>query len=229
MGLGSRVGLANYYFLDDPGIMASDKLPSFADMLQASKKKKGLMSSVKGALITLANTDLLELSEAEILKLSEGEILCWLYEKFDVGVVDKIRALYSYGSSISPQWIKIVSGLINFEQELLEKILSLLQPKFENDEVPLILSPPISTCFDCGCTLVSNHVTAIRVYTLRGFKAGTKFTLRCKSCNIYYNYANFGNKRDFGFRYYPTERHYVEASDTVYFSRNILHLQCSLA
>ena len=56
-----------------------------------------------------------------------------------------------------------------------------------------------------------------------------KTTLRYTSCNLYYNYAHYGNKRAHGFWYYTEERAAVEASDTTYFDRDLLEFQCSLA
>lgn len=206
------------------------ELPSFEDMLLTSKKQKGAVSGLKDAINTLASTDLLELGDDNWEKLSQSDILCWLYAKFDPITVDMIRSLQSSPNSlISLQWLKFVSSTINFKQEQLEKIYNHLQPKIGIECVPLILCPPVATCYDCGNPLVKNRQTSIKVYSLQGYKKALKYTLRCKPCNIYYNYANFGNKHELGFRHYPTERNFVEASDTVYFSRTILNLQCSFA
>ena len=41
-------------------------------------------------------------------------------------------------------------------------------------------------------------------------------------------YAHYGNLSA-GFTYYADKRDLVEVSDTVYFSRQLLQLQCSLA
>ncbi|MCG8620406.1 MAG: hypothetical protein MJE68_00190, partial [Proteobacteria bacterium] len=69
----------------------------------------------------------------------------------------------------------------------------------------------------------------VKCYTLDGFIEGTKFTLRCKHCSLTYNYAQFGKKNEDGFRFYPQPRRFIEVSDTVFFSREMLELQCSLA
>lgn len=68
----------------------------------------------------------------------------------------------------------------------------------------------------------------VKCYTLDGYCEGIKFTLRCRECNLGYNYSQFGNKSD-GFRFYPEERKFIEVSDTVFFSREMLEFQCSLA
>ena len=49
---------------------------------------------------------------------------------------------------------------------------------------------------------------------------GRKFTLRCTRCKLLYNYAQYGNKHELGFRYYPFQRDFVEASDTTYMERS---------
>ncbi|XP_064393011.1 uncharacterized protein LOC135340449 isoform X3 [Halichondria panicea] len=101
--------------------------------------------------------------------------------------------------------------------------------RFTPNNYPPLLTPPTNTCFDCDRPLVSNHSCHIKCYSLNGFVRGRKCTLRCKACNITYNYAHFGNKSENGFRMYSQTQTYVEVSDTVYFSRDLLEWQCSLA
>ena len=42
-------------------------------------------------------------------------------------------------------------------------------------------------------------------------------------------FLQFGNKHKLGFRHYPIQRDFVEASDMAYIDRNLLEFQCSLA
>ena len=91
-----------------------------------------------------------------------------------------------------------------------------------------ILSPPVHNCIKCNKPLTSSHRTNVVVYTMSGASEGQKYTQRCKGCNLMYRYAHFGNSTD-GFTYYDTARDLVEVSDTMYFSRTLLELQCSLA
>ena len=92
-----------------------------------------------------------------------------------------------------------------------------------------MLGPPTCVCYECGSNLVSYHQCQVRYYTTVGVKKGSKITLRCIDCQLMYNHSMFGNKRELGFRYYPEARKIVEATDTVYFQRELLEFQCSLA
>ena len=51
---------------------------------------------------------------------------------------------------------------------------------------------------------------------------GHKFTLRCTRCKLLYNYAQYGNKHELGFRYYPFQRGFVVASSPG--SRHVLNV-----
>ena len=62
----------------------------------------------------------------------------------------------------------------------------------------------------------------VKCYSLNGCKIGVKYTLRCRQCDITYNYAQFGDKSVNGFQFYLRPQEYVEASDTVYFCRQLL-------
>ena len=86
-----------------------------------------------------------------------------------------------------------------------------------------------NTVANCDQNLVLNHVTDIKIYSLAGVEAGRKVTLRCKRCKLSYNYSQFGNKHDLGFKHYPEPRKYIEVSDQVYFDRDLHEFQCSLA
>lgn len=91
-----------------------------------------------------------------------------------------------------------------------------------------ILGPPTGQCIRCKKSLTSSHSTNIRIYSMQGLSEGIKHTLRCKSCSLQYRYSQFGSSKE-GFMYYEEPRNLVEVSDTVYFSRRLLELQCSFA
>ena len=55
-----------------------------------------------------------------------------------------------------------------------------------------------------------------------------KVTLRCQSCNLYYNYSMWGNKQQTGFILYCQQQQYIEVRDTIYFEQGLLDFQCSL-
>ncbi len=193
------------------------------------------MSALKDALHVLSSTDLFQVGEIGETALPLDNILGWLYVKYGHKTIDSLRNFTSTSDIIfSPtQWLRSTYGsttVPELTQEEVEKIYCLVQPPPGGDTTPLlVLGPPLSSCYDCGNNLVANHSTTVKVYNLTGFSKATKVTLCCKSCKLSYNYANFGNKRELGFRLYPNRRKYVEASDTVYFERSVLNLQCSLA
>lgn len=91
-----------------------------------------------------------------------------------------------------------------------------------------MLGPPVCQCYECDRNLVAYHTCAAKYYTCRGATVVDKVTLRCTNCDLFHNYAMFGNKK-IGFRHYPIKREAVEASDCVYFEHSLLELQCSLA
>ena len=93
-----------------------------------------------------------------------------------------------------------------------------------------VIAPPTPVCYECGCRLVQYHSCEVRVYRISGaVTATTKITLRCTTCCLVYNYSHFGNKHQLGFRHYPTAQPLIEATDGVYFERNLMELQCSLS
>ena len=92
-----------------------------------------------------------------------------------------------------------------------------------------MLAPPVRECFECGSSLSAYHTCEAELYTLCGVKVVSKVTLRCQHCRLLYNYSQFGNKSDVGFRYYPQIQPVVEVTDTTFVERRLLELQCNLA
>ena len=86
----------------------------------------------------------------------------------------------------------------------------------KNEELNVILTPPTSICFDCQQQLVVNHApTEVRIYTLKGFVNGEKWSLRCNGCKSTYNYSKYGSRN--GWKMYPNQRTLVESSDCCFF------------
>ena len=77
--------------------------------------------------------------------------------------------------------------------------------------------------------LVAYHTCNAKYYSCNNAYIVKKYTLRCVKCNLLYNYSQYGDKHQTGFRYYSQERWAVEITDTVYFDRILLEWQCSLA
>ena len=87
----------------------------------------------------------------------------------------------------------------------------------------VILSPPVHRSYECQQYLSPYYSCQVRCYTRTGAMHDRKFTLRCTR-KLLYNYAQYGNKHELGFRYYPFQRDFVEASGTTYMERNLLEL-----
>lgn len=119
-----------------------------------------------------------------------------------------------------------VKELVSFIQSSCPSLLEKLTMQNNN---PVVLAPPTSTCFQCGKKLVSNHTCKVKYYTEEGASLVDKVTLRCIECKLYYNVTQFGNKSSLGFRFYPMTGDIVEATDTVYAKRSLLEFQCALA
>ena len=77
--------------------------------------------------------------------------------------------------------------------------------------------------------LFSTTQCHVQCFSTSGFEHAMKITLRCLHCGLFYNYAQFGNKREVGFRFYQEPREYIEANDAVFFHRKLFQFQCSLA
>ena len=112
------------------------------------------------------------------------------------------------------------------------EVLSLYCPKAlttKSSQVNSLLVPPTSTCFQCGKTLVSYHSCTVKLYTFEGVTEKQKVTLRCNECKVIYNYSQYGDKHNLGFRYYDYQRENVEVNDCVFFHRKLVEFQCCLA
>ena len=93
-----------------------------------------------------------------------------------------------------------------------------------------VMAPPTGICLECGENLVAYHTCDVKNYNCKEVYYAKKFTLRCAKCCVLYNYSQYGDKHQTGFRYYQQERPAVEVTDTtVYFDRQLLDWQCSLA
>lgn len=214
-------------------------LPSVDELVQQSKRKKGMLSGVRDAYTRMKNTEFVDVSRHDVGMLSEDELACWLVAK--LGFLKTIKLFSAVNmvpeSVTAKQRSEIVCQCCGISESEYDELKSLLDAICEKNidpgvavfEDPLVLAPPVHHCYDCDGHLTCNHITTVKCYTCTGARQSTKVTLRCKGCGISYNYAQFGDKSGLGFRYYPTRRKYVEVSDTVYFHRQLLELQCSLA
>lgn len=97
-----------------------------------------------------------------------------------------------------------------------------------------VLLPPVEVCINGQCIPKSAALCFVRqpvsvtVYTLIGPQRALKVSLKCSCCNTIYNYSTYGRKRSVGERLYEHQRELVEVSDTVFCSRDLYELFCSL-
>lgn len=214
-------------------------LPSVDELIKQSKQRKGVISVLRDAHKRMKDTDFVDVSGHDLEMLSEEELVCWLVVKLGFQKAVKLFSALNFISRSVPakQRIEIICNLCDIPESEYKGMEALLyaideqhvDPAVHAFEGPLILAPLVSHCYDCNRLLTYNHVATVKCYTLSGAKRISKVTLRCKGCAITYNYAQFGDKSKLGFRYYPSKRKYVEVSDTVYFDRQLLELQCGLA
>ena len=193
-----------------------------------------MLTSIKEACATLRSAvDSLDECDMGELDLSEKATLAVAKHSLSA-VVKSIKLMRSMPPTLGRQRKTIISSDCNISVDEVSSLVNLLEDHCHCDgfcdaDVSIVLTPPAIECFDCERTLVTNHITKVRCYTCTGASFATKITLRCKHCSLSYNYSQFGNKSEKGFRYYPLRQEYVEASDTVFVHRQLLEMQCSLA
>ena len=164
--------------------------------------------------------------------------VCWVIAKFSIEVVMKVtqcQLLLPSGLTENQRKHVIASraGIsvddATFIGEFVRDQCPSLMRASMSQNSHKILGPPTSVCYECGSNLVQYHQCSVRCFSTSGFENSQKITLRCTNCSLFYNYAQFGNKRKLGFRFYPEPRDYIEANDAVLIHRKLLELQCSLA
>ena len=213
-------------------------LPSLDELEFEAKRHKAAFSTVHESFKSLSEVDLFSLPPAKLRKFTSDEKLSWLITRYSFDVVAKLCSSVKVLPSTLTENQKVTILQKDLPQLSLEVIKVLLS--FVTNELSdtvgsftanrvAILAPPVGHCYDCQQPLSSYGSCQVKCYTTNGAVKCEKFTLRCTECKLLYNYAQFGNKHDLGFRYYPLQREFVEASDTTYIERNLLELQCSLA
>ena len=205
----------------------------------------GLTQTIQEFLDSLRSVDA-SLLNSQLVR-DEETTLYWLFANFGIMQVLRVAnvaaSVPKYGLS-TKQRLDIIKDVISAESrfgqlqvDCVDMILLVLNkcPSFSamsEDMCPAkntILCPPTSVCYTCSSTLVKHHDCQVRVYSTTGVSKASKVTLRCKKCSLIYNYSQYGNKHNIGFRFYTKERNLVEVTDCLYFDRHLFELQCSLA
>ncbi len=214
-------------------------LPSMDLLLEAEGKNDSVLKDLTLHSNGLVRVPLQEVAGGRLKQARESDKICWLIATRSLDTVAKVcTALQQIPVGVTKkrrvQAVQERAGVTVDEAEFMSSFITKQCPSMvklfqvPSDSTP-IFGPPVDTCYGCGGQLVSNHSCQVKVYTCEGAKVAEKLTTRCMNCNLYYGYAQYGNKREVGFRYYPEEREAVEVTDGVYFDRRVLDLQCSFA
>ena len=203
------------------------------NILGAKKERKELGNSLKDCCEKLVEVRIEELRGQDC---SENDAVTWLVAKFGFKEVNKAFQAYDQLPETLTSHQKLsylndrpaVMKIIEMAEELCP---SLFESFDKSTDQELILAPPVKHCLDCECRLTSNHSCIVKAYGMSRAVNGRKYTLRCKSCALIYNYATYGNKSRDGFRHYDAEhiQDFVEVTDTVYLERSLVEFYCSLA
>ena len=216
-----------------------DVLPSVEEMCEELERERIVVKKFRkyyGKIVSIA----LDEGGSKLSKLGESEKATWLIATCGFDTVATIsRCIQSLPVGMTNlQRVRAISDCASlpvdrarFLTEFIESHCpSLLETFKDNNFTPVtVLAPPVSTCYDCDEDLVVYHECDVHLYTAQGVHNVRKITLRCTRCNLLYQYAKYGDKRERGFRFYPSQRDAVEASDVVYLDRTVFELQCNLA
>lgn len=222
--------------------MASKKkrlLPRLDELESEAKRHKTSSKNVHESFKSLSEVDLFTLPSAKLEKMTTDQKLCWLISRYSFSTIAKLFSCLRSLPPVLTQQYKIAiiqEELPQLSPEVIKDMLNFMTAElsdtishFVMTNRVVILAPPVDHCYECHQSLSHYNSCQVKCYTSKGVMPGRKFTLRCMKCKLFYNYAQFGNKHDLGFRYYPIQQDFVEASDTSYMERGLLEFQCSLA
>ena len=213
-------------------------LPSLDELESEAKRHKVSSKNVHESFKYLSEVDLFSLPSAKLGKITSDEKLCWLFSRYSFSAVAKLcSCIKSLPSALTQQQkITIIQEeLPQLCPEIITNMLSFVTVELSDaidcfaSKETVILAPPVDHCYECQQSLSPYNSCRVKCYTSDGAMHGVKFTLCCTQCKLFYINAQFGNKHELGFRYYPILRDFVEASDAAYVDRNLLEFQCSLA
>ena len=219
-----------------PGSKKRKVASDLPDPLELLAKSKAAKRSVKTAFDALLSLDLLQCANGLLQKLSEDEKLAWLIAKFGWNAVSSVgECIRSFPTSLTESQRGSLFAKFHPDISTYQQISSFLVDhcstfiSMSTNTIVEILAPQTRVCFECGSSLASYHTCEAELYTLSGVRSATKVTLRCQPCKLLYNYSQFGNKSNLGFRYYPQMQPIVEVTDQTFVERKLLEFQCNLA
>ena len=210
------------------------------DLVEFAARQNQILEQLNTLCSVLKELDVHSLNSQKLGTASGDNIFAWLILHYGTSVVAKfLSAKKGLPDVLTPQMVicflqqgmgddKAAATKMNqiFSEAgpSLKRALSIV--KCQGGADVKVLAPPVSKCLQCGRRLVANHSCAVHCYSTSGYCKASKITLRCLQCSLFYNYAKYGDKRKVGFRFYPGERTAVEVTDTIYFEKKLLELQC---
>lgn len=219
--------------------MAAKKRRFMPDLDELECKRKQTKSAMKGVEAAVKQLKDINLMNIMSNSLSEECSLLWLISLYGLPLIFRVLSCFNalpkaltenqmlhYLSRYCGCPVEETKALLSFVQTSCPSLLEMLRPQ---DDLPVVLAPPVGECIVCGRRLVSNHCTKVKYYAEGGVSYADKVTLRCVDCKLFYNLTQYGNKSDLGFRFYPEVGRVVEATDSVCATRSLGEFQCSLA
>jgi len=215
-------------------------MPNLEELECKRRRAKSTLKEVEEAVMRLKESNLIDiLGQSSNSSPSEEHCILWLVSSFGLHVVFRLISCWNVlpKALTELQTLRYISGYCNLPLEEVKTLLSFVQASCPSlfdtlklpGDLPKVVAPPVLECLECGQQLVSNHSCKVRCYSERGVSLVDKVTLRCMNCKLFYNLTQYGNKRDTGFRFYPSPGDLVEATDSACAKRSLLELQCSLA
>lgn len=216
-----------------------DLLPSFDEMYNELESEKLVVKKFMKYHNKIVGLSL-DQGGSSLSKVDENDKVTWLIatcgfdtvarviqgiQSLPVGMtrLQQVRVICDY-TSLPVERVRFLMGFIESQcPSLLETFKCIKVNPVK------VLAPPVSTCYNCDQDLVAYHECDVSLYDAQGVHNIRKITLRCTHCKLLYQYAKYGDKHNRGFRFYPSQRDAVEASDVVYFDRTVFEFQCNLA
>jgi hypothetical protein len=175
-------------------------------------------------------TSLTLTSEADNF-LVEAFLVCRFGFRKVAEVASMVSSIKFLPNSVAIQKISVSLGISTEEAKDAFDLFFKVKVFDDNKErfiEPRVITPPTSVCLDCQQQLVQHHPsTDVRIYTLKGFVKGEKWSLRCNGCQTTYNYNKYGSRAN-GWKLYANERNLVESSDCCYLERKVFDWMGSL-
>ncbi len=183
-------------------------LPNLEELAAARKKKKSCVKEVRTFCTEIRNAELpLCFGGNTSPNLDENDCVTWMIAKYGFRQCLSVLTLQQQlpGSLTRQQKLKYITDLSGTDPECVKEIVefadvacpSAFRHAVEScSEIPMVLAPPVSECYICEKRLVAYHTCSVKYFSTAGVKVVDKVTLRCLECDLFYNFAQYGNKTE---------------------------------